>query len=124
MSAFRQKFQGLSVVWPTKVSRLVFICMKRQALPDKRLPEWEEICATAAAAQNFHLMAAALGLGAFWSSHTWCREARDSKEMRQRMGLDDEEDRVFGCFTLGRYDQSRKFKSARSAVSAKVKYVE
>ena len=49
------------------------IVMRRQAVPDKRMPEWEEMCATAASVQNMHLMAAGMGLGAFWSSHTWCK---------------------------------------------------
>ena len=30
---------------------MLVICMKRQALPDKLLPEWEEICATACSVQ-------------------------------------------------------------------------
>ena len=34
-----------------------------------RLPEWEELAATAMAVQNMWLMAASLGIGAYWSSH-------------------------------------------------------
>ena len=58
--------------------------MKRQAKPNKRLPEWEEICAVACAVQNMHLMATSMNhIGAFWSSHTWCKSARDSMEIRE-----------------------------------------
>ena len=40
--------------------------MKRQAKPNKRLPEWEEICAVACAVQNMHLMATSMNhIGAF-----------------------------------------------------------
>lgn len=54
--------------------------MKRQALPEKLMPEWEELCAVAMAVQNMHLMATSMGdVAAFWSSHTWCKDARDSK---------------------------------------------
>ncbi len=64
------------------------------------MPEWEEIFAVAMSVQNMHLMATAMGDGAgFWSSHTWCKRARDSREMRNFLNLSGE-DRVFGAFLL------------------------
>ena len=34
--------------------------------------------------QNMHLMTTAMDhVGAFWSSHTWCKAARDSEEIRK-----------------------------------------
>ncbi len=36
--------------------------------PKKRIPEWEEIAATAMAVQNMWLTATDLGIGAYWSS--------------------------------------------------------
>lgn len=46
-----------------KVAYMLMICMKRQAKPEKIMPEWEEQCATACAMQNLQLMTTALGLG-------------------------------------------------------------
>ena len=50
-SAFLAKYENMRSVLPNQASHLLVIGMKRQALPDKRLPEWEEICATAASVQ-------------------------------------------------------------------------
>ena len=62
----------MKAVWPFNVSHMILIGMKRQARPDKRLPEWEEICAVAMSVQNMHLMLTSLSqVGGFWSSHTW-----------------------------------------------------
>ena len=73
-SRFLSKVTSARSVWPENVSHLILICMVRQALPDKRLPEWEEICATASSVQNLHLaLTAQPGLAGFWSSHNWCR---------------------------------------------------
>ena len=46
--------------WPYKVSHLIMIGMKRQARPDRRLPEWEEISAVAMSVQNIYLMTTTL----------------------------------------------------------------
>lgn len=121
---FHDKLNGIRKVWPYKASFLLLIGMKRQAKPDKKLPEWEEISAVAMSVQNMHLMATSLDrVGGFWSSHTWCREARDSPEIRRKYFgelLDDPEDRVFGAFVLGKYPQGKTFTSTRSAMSNKV----
>ena len=63
------------------------IGMVRQA-KEKRAAEWEEIAAVACAVHNMHLALTSIpGTGGFWSSHTWCRAARDSGEVRQYLGL-------------------------------------
>ena len=83
---------------------------KRQSLPDKLMPEWEELCATAMAVENLHLMATAMSnVGVFWSSHTWAKEARDSKEMKAYLNFD-EEDRVMGALVVGRYPEGKSFR--------------
>ena len=117
--------------------------MKRQAKPNKRLPEWEEICAVACAVQNMHLMATSMNhIGAFWSSHTWCKAARDSMEIREvsfalttldgasiktkifqkYFGnlLEDAQDRVFGALVLGRYQAGKLYRSNRSEMEDKI----
>ena len=118
---YLKKISGCKNVWPGSVSHLIVIGMVRQALPDKKLPEWEEICSVATSVQNMHLALTSVpGLAGFWSSHTWCRSFRDSGDMRQFCGLQSDEDRVFGCFVLGRVDQSKTFKSNRRDISEKV----
>ena len=118
---YTKKIAGCKNVWPGKVSHLIVIGMARQPLEEKRLPEWEEICATASSVQNLHLAVTSIpGLGGFWSSHTWCRSFRDSAAMREFCKLKDEDDRVFGCFVLGRVDSDKSFKGHRRDISEKV----
>merc|ERR1719322_1880062 len=118
---YSKKISNVRNSWPGKVSHLIVIGMKRQALADKKLPEWEEICAVASSVQNLHLALTSVpGMGGFWSSHTWCRSFRDGEAMRQFCGLDDQEDRVFGAFVVGRGEQSKTFKGHRRDVEEKV----
>ena len=125
MEKFNKKMSGARKEWPAKCSALVVIAMKRQQ-PDEngnRMPEWEEICAVAMSVQNMHLMASSFGdLAGFWSSHTWCKRARDSEEMREYLNLTSEEDRVFGAFLIGRYDPKKRFRSSRKPIADKVQY--
>lgn len=51
---------------PQRAGCVIAICM--QPDPDERIPEWEEIAATACAVQNMWLTATAYGLGAYWST--------------------------------------------------------
>ena len=124
LKKFRSKLAGIRQDWPHKVSHLVLIGMKREAKPDKRLPEWEEICAVAMSVQNMHLQATSMNsIGGFWSSHTWCKAARDSQELRERWFgnlLLDPEDRMFGAFVLGKYDCSKQYRSTRTEISSKI----
>ena len=48
------------------------------------------------------------------------RRFRDSEDMRNYCGLTDPEDRVFGCFVLGRVQQSKKFRGSRGDWREKV----
>ena len=128
MEKFRKKMSGARKDWPEKCACLIVIAMKRQQ-PDEngsRMPEWEEICAVAMSVQNMHLMATGMNdIAGFWSSHTWCKRARDSEEMRSFLHLSGEEDRVFGAFLLGRYDtkHKRKFRSSRTPIWDKVEII-
>ena len=51
LNTFRSKISSVKCEWPYKVSHVILIGMKRQSRPDKRLPEWEEICAVAMSVQ-------------------------------------------------------------------------
>jgi len=119
---FQTKLEGCKGVWVTKASHVVVIGMVRQA-KDKRAAEWEEIAAVACSVQNMHLALTSIpGTGGFWSSHTWCREARDSQQLRDYMGLTDPEDRLFGAFVMGRVDTNKSFKGRREDWRGKVQW--
>jgi nitroreductase len=51
-----------------KCSHVIAICMKRQALVEKLMPEWEEHAAVACAVQNAHVLACQLGVAMYWTS--------------------------------------------------------
>ena len=62
-------------------------------------------------------------IGVSWSSHTWCKAARDSSELRKEYFgdlLPDSEDRVFGALVLGKYPEGKKYRSTRTEMSTKV----
>lgn len=87
------------------VAAQVAIIMQRQAHPEKRLPEWEELCALGGSVQNFHLMATSLGIAGYWSS--WNPVGRDSEVMARFLGLEPE-DRCLGFFCLASSDRIGK----------------
>ena len=105
---------------------MLLIGMKRQA-KENRLPEWEEISAVAMSVQNMHLMTTSLErVGGYWSSLNWCRYARDSQELKQNYFddlLDDPEDRIFGAFVLGKYEDGKTFRSVRSDIKLKCRKI-
>ena len=56
-----------------RVPWMLAIGMKRRALPEKEMPEWEELCAVSAAVQNIYLAAPAHGVaGACLAGHLCC----------------------------------------------------
>ena len=118
---FRRKYNTLLEQWPSRVSHLLIIVMKRKSLPDKLMPEWEELSSVAMSVQNIHLQATSLGLGMYWSSQTWCKDARESKEMKEYLNFL-EEDKILGALPIGRYDEEKTFTSARRPMTDKVQY--
>lgn len=75
---------------PRKSSHVIAICMNRDA--QERVPEWEEIAATAMAVQNIWLSASAYGIGAYWSSPSTihspaCRAFFNLKEAERCLGF-------------------------------------
>ncbi|MGC6422347.1 MAG: nitroreductase family protein [Flavobacteriaceae bacterium] len=82
----------------TKVEQsavVIAICMQRDAA--KRVPEWEEIAATAMAVQNLWLQATDLGLGGYWSSPAF------ASHMDTFLALEPGE-RCLGFFYLGYFE--------------------
>ena len=118
---YNKKIAGCKNLWPGRVSHLIIIGMRRQTLEDRRLPEWEEISATAASVQNLHLtVASSPDLGGYWCSLNWARSFRDGAAMRAYCGLEDEEDRVLGAFILGKVEPGKTFKGHRTDIGGKV----
>lgn len=64
----------------------------------ERLPEWEEIAATAMAVQNIWIYAGALNMGGYWSTGAAAVEA-----LSQYLPLQKGE-KILGMFFLGRHD--------------------
>jgi hypothetical protein len=58
----RAKLQGKRAGAFQRVPWMLAIGMKRRALPQKEMPEWEELCAVSAAVQNIYLAATAHGV--------------------------------------------------------------
>lgn len=78
-------------------SHMIAIIMRRQSGP-RRLLEWEEAAAVAAATQNMHIQSTKFPqLACYWSS--WHDAARDSNEMRAFLDME-EEDKCMGFFIV------------------------
>lgn len=117
---FRMKVENARQVWVANSSHVIVIGMKRHA---GKVPDWEEISAVAMSVQNMHLMASALDIGGFWSSHTWCRRARDSAQFKKwALDLTGDDDRAFGAFVIGKVDPvtKEKIRSSREPIKDKV----
>ena len=85
----------------TKLRRYALLSACAISLGMKRhpgkIPAEEEVIAVACAAQNMQLTATAYGIGSFWSSSP----IYDSAEMKQWLGLAEDEDRCLGFLYLG-----------------------
>ena len=92
---------------------IIAICVKLH--PDK-LPEWEELAATACAVQNMALTAESLNVGAYWSSPALISSLGDF------LGLDDNE-KCYGLFYMGYHEQEESFGN-RTSMEEKTKWIE
>ena len=63
----------------------------------ERVPEWEEIAATAMAVQNMWLMTTELGLGGYWSSPSLIEQMPKFLPMK-------EEEKCLGFFYVGNFE--------------------
>ncbi|MGB0524949.1 MAG: nitroreductase family protein [Flammeovirgaceae bacterium] len=100
---------------PQKASHVIAICMKRQQ--SQKIPEIEEIEATACAVQNIYLTATAYGIGGYWSSGG----VTYKEQLKEYFGLG-EKDKVLGFFYLG-YPKETPPDSKRGAIEEKVTWV-
>ena len=81
---------------PLRAGAVIAICMQKD--PQERLPEWEEIAATAMAVQNMWLTCTELGLGGYWSSPGLIRYMDEFFELADG-------ERCLGFFYMGYYDE-------------------
>ena len=82
---------------PQKAAAVILICMERDEL--ERVPEWEEIAATAMAVQNMWLMCTELNIGCYWSSPALISYMDEFIDMPKNQ-------KCLGLFYMGYYDEA------------------
>lgn len=101
---------------PLRAPVVIALCMARRG--GKKIPEIEEIEATACAAQNFLLSAAAAGLAAYWSTPPLL----ETREFAGFLELD-RDDRCLGLLYLGwPRDDWRSPAATRGPVDEKIRW--
>ncbi len=96
-------------------SAIIAICMQRD--PKERIPEWEEIAATAMAVQNMWLTCSANGIGCYWSSPMLINYMGDFFDFEER-------ERCLGFFYIGNYDQESTLFSKRNPIENKTEWLD
>ncbi|UZO81078.1 nitroreductase [Aquimarina sp. ERC-38] len=94
---------------------IVAICMQRD--PKERIPEWEEVAATAMAVQNLWLTSHSLGIGGYWSSPGMISEAGNFFNLA-------EGEKCLGFFFMGYYDPSTELNNERGNMNDKLVWME
>lgn len=84
-------------------------------LHPEKVPEWEEVAATACAVQNMWLTATANGIGAYWSSPA------ETESLRAFLGLQ-ENQKCVGFFYMG-YHKLGEIPARRTPIEDKVTWV-
>ncbi|MEN1784618.1 MAG: nitroreductase [Bacteroidota bacterium] len=97
-----------------RAAAVIAIGMQRD--PEARLPEWEELAATAMAVQNLWLCATAQGLGGYWSSPSLIQY------MDEFIALDPGQ-HCLGFFYLGHYE-SQATTMERKPIDEKVVWLD
>mmetsp|Transcript_128155 Transcript_128155/g.246918 ORF Transcript_128155/g.246918 Transcript_128155/m.246918 type:complete len:145 (-) Transcript_128155:68-502(-) len=104
-----------------KCSHIIAISMKRQANPEKLMPEWEEIAAVSCAVQNAHILACQLGVAAYWSSGG-IEGPLITAEVRKLLQLEDG-DKCLGLLYVGKANpeawQKSRERASRSCITEK-----
>jgi len=98
---------------PLRASHIIAICMQRD--PKESLPEWEEIAAVSMAVQNMWLTCADLGVGCYWSSPPYIKNAGEILDLN-------EGERCLGWFYMGYPIEGLPNEGKRKPIEDKVKY--
>ena len=96
-------------------SAIIIICMQRD--PKERIPEWEEIAATAMAVQNMWLTCTSNEVGCYWSSPQLINYMDDFLDLN-------EGEKCLGFFYLGNFNQNDEIVSKRKPIEEKVQWLE
>ncbi|WP_378182124.1 nitroreductase [Aquimarina sp. SS2-1] len=94
-------------------SAIIAICMQRD--PKERVPEWEEIAATAMAVQNMWLTCTANEIGCYWSSPNLIKYMGDFFDF-------EEGEKCLGFMYLGNYDKDELLSSKRNPIEQKIEW--
>lgn len=89
---------------------VIAICCQRD--PNRVVPEWEEIAATAMAVQNIWLLATEMKLGGYWSSPSLVDHLGDHLPLQSG-------ERCIGLFYLGKYKEPWPIGIRNSAITEK-----
>ena len=92
---------------------IIAIFMKKDSL--KRIPEWEEIAATAMAVQNMWLTCAANNIGCYWSTPKYSSLMNDFFKLR-------EGEKSLGFFYLGKFNHSEIKPKQRISIDDKTEW--
>ncbi len=92
---------------------VLVVCMQRDL--KERIPEWEEIAATAMAVQNMWLTATELEIGAYWSSTALRTEVGGFLDLK-------EGEQCLGFFYMGHYDEPIP-EGKRESLATKVEWL-
>jgi nitroreductase len=101
------------LTYPTKANCVIIISMQRDS--ENKLPEWEEIAATAMAVQNMYLTCTANQIGCYWSSPGLLKYMNEFATLK-------EGERCLGLFYMGYYDKDLTL-SKRSPIDQKVDWL-
>lgn len=96
-------------------SCIILICMQRD--PKERVPEWEEISATAMAVQNMWLTASEMKIGSYWSSPTaLINKIGEFTDLKAG-------ERCLGIFYMGNYDVEIPEGTRETSIEEKVEWL-
>ncbi len=91
---------------------IIAICMQRD--PEERIPEWEEMAATACAVQNMQLTCHAYGIGCYWSTPKGILAADEFLKLPEGQ-------RCLGLLYMG-YHDAPKLSGTRGDVRQKIRF--
>ena len=98
----------------SKSSHIITIILDRSV--DKKIPEWEEIAATAMAVQNMWLTCADKKIGCYWSSPNYMKNISEFLNLKKNQ-------RTLGFFYLGKFDHKNLPISKRISFLKKIEWV-
>ncbi|KAA1244988.1 nitroreductase [Aquimarina sp. RZ0] len=94
---------------------IIVICFQKDL--KERVPEWEEIAATAMAVQNMWLTCSVHQIGCYWSSPLLIKYMGDFFDF-------EEGERCLGFFYIGNYNKEEELTAKRKPINEKVQWLD